>query len=366
MSVGIFVNTPAQVHFFRNISKQLEKRGHEVYILFRDYGETKNLIKELKLPAYLYSSSPDSKIGKILMLPVGVRRAAGYLRDNRVDLITGCGVYDAYTSFLLRKPAIIFTDSEPMANRLSFSIQFKLYLPFVNAVITPSSFREDLGEKHIRVNSFKELAYLHPNYFTPSDDIYDLLGIGKQEEFAILRFNAFDAVHDVGISGFSNEDKIRLVKELEKYVTVFISSEAGVPYEIKNRVMKIPKSRIHDALYYAKLLVADTGTMVTEAACLGTPAIRIRTHNVGVFAELDKKYRLISEVTDPNHAIQEAGQLIQEPNLKNDWRKKKERLLADKIDITQFMVWFVENYPQSFEAVKNDPQIQSKFRVFQG
>jgi len=365
MRVGVFVNTPAQVHFFRNICKQLENHGHETYVLYRDYGETKNLIQELELSAYLYSSSPTSMMGKILMLPGDVRRAAKYLRDKKVDLIAGFGVYDAYTSFRLRKPAIIFTDSEPLANKLSYSIQYKLYLPFVNAVITPSSFKQDLGEKHIRVNSFKELAYLHPNYFEPNNDIYDLLDISKQDEFVILRFNAFDAVHDVGIKGFSNEDKIRLVKELEKYVTVFISSETGVPEEIKDRVMKIPKSRIHDGLYYAKLCITDTQTMTTEAALLGTPAIRcnkfVGENDMGNFVELERKYGLIFNFNRSDDAIEKAVELAKRNDVKSEWQVKRTKLLAEKIDMTEFMVWFIENCPESFEISKKNQNTQQMF-----
>jgi len=44
--------------------------------------------------------------------------------------------------------------------------------------------------------------------------------------------------------------------------------------------------------------------------------------------------------------------LIQQPDLKEQWAKKQERLLADKIDVTQFTVDFIENYPESFYRYK--------------
>ncbi len=284
-----------------------------------------------------------------------MRRTAKHLRDKKMDLITGFGVYDAYTSFLLRKPCIVFTDSEPMVNKISYSIQFQLFRPFVDAVITPSSFRQNLGKKHIRVESFKELAYLHPNYYHPNDDIFELLGIGKNEDYALLRFNAFDAVHDAGIGGFTDEDKTRLVKELEKYAHVSISSETGIPDEVKDRVARIPKSRIHDVLYYAKLFVADTGTMVTEAAILGTPAVMLhpKVKLFGNFVELEQKYGLIWGFDrDPERVIEKAVELIRKPNLKEEWKKKREKLLEDKINITEFMVWFIENWPESFREMR--------------
>jgi len=41
-------------------------------------------------------------------------------------------------------------------------------------------------------------------------------------------------------------------------------------------------------------------------------------------------------------------QLLCEPDLKAQWQAKRQRMLADKIDVTQFMVDFVERYPDSY------------------
>ncbi|MBC7107293.1 MAG: DUF354 domain-containing protein [Methanomassiliicoccales archaeon] len=358
MKVGVFANTPAQVHFFKNICRCLGRDGHEVFILYRDYGETKSLINEMKLPGHLYSSAPISKIGKLLALPSSIGKASKYLRANAIDIVAGFGIYETFSSIFMKIPSIVFTDSEPISNKITYSIQFRTYSPFISAIITPSSFLQNLGKKHIRVNSYKELAYLHPNYFKPDDSIFDLLDIEKGEEYAVLRFNAFDAVHDAGIRGFSPEDKVKLVKELEKDLKVFISSEAGVPEEIKDRVLRIPKSRIHDVLFFSKLLVADTGTMVTEAAVLGTPAVMFhpKVHDFGNFVELEGKYGLIFGCNkNSQDAIAKAIELAKEQNVKREWAAKREKLLKEKIDMTGFMVWFIENYPESFEVAKEKP-----------
>ena len=48
--------------------------------------------------------------------------------------------------------------------------------------------------------------------------------------------------------------------------------------------------------------------------------------------------------------------------LKREWTRKRGKLLKDKIDVTAFMVWFIENYPQSFEIMKENPEYQEKFK----
>ena len=55
-------------------------------------------------------------------------------------------------------------------------------------------------------------------------------------------------------------------------------------------------------------------------------------------------------------------ELLAMPDLKGEWQSRRQRMLADKIDYANFMVWFVENYPQSRQTVMDQPEIQSQFR----
>jgi predicted glycosyltransferase len=176
------------------------------------------------------------------------------------------------------------------------------------------------------------------------------------EKYVILRFNVFDAIHDIGKHGFSVSDQFSLVKELEKYARVFISPERVLPAELEKYVLPISSDRIHHALFYAQLLVTDTQTMTTEAAVLGTPAVRcnnfVGPNDMGNFVELEQKYDLIYSFPQSGQAIQKALELIQRPDLKAQWEQKRQKLLKDKIDVTRFMVDIIENYPASLEKYK--------------
>lgn len=345
MKVAFFINTPAHVHFHKYTIRELERRGHKVLVLARNYGDTLKLLDELGFNYFMYSDVPDSKYGKIINFPFSVLAAFKYLRKQKPDLLIGIGLYSTYTSLLLRKPCVIFTDSEPT------NFQFMLLKPIVKAIITPSSFKMDLGPKHIKINTYKEFAYLHTNYFKPDPSIYELLGISQSSDFVLLRFNAFDAVHDLGIKGFSIEEKRTLVKEVEKHSKVFISSELDLPEDLQKYAITIPKHKIHNVIYYAKMVVADTQTIITEAAVLGTPAVRYNTfageNDMGNFVELEQKYHLIYSFNDSKKAINKVIELVKEPKLKKEWVQKRDHLLADKIDATKFMVSFIENYPES-------------------
>jgi hypothetical protein len=357
MEIAFFINTPAQVHFFRNIIRTLKRKGHEVKILARNYGETCYLLNAFRISHFNYADIPKSKYGKIFLLPYHIFSAYRYLKKFNVDLVVGTGIYSVYTSILLRKPNIIFIDA------VSTKTELNIIKQFTNAIISTANLTSDFGERHIRINSFKEVSYLHPKYFSPDKTILNQLNLDENDNFALLRVNAFDATHDFGVSGFTlNECRI-LINELKKYGRVFISSEASLPEDLSNYILRIPKEKIHDILYYAKILIADTGTMVNEAALLGTPAIchHPKGKKIGYFIELEQKYNLIFTYDDSKELIKKTIDLLTQQDLKKEWKAKKERLINEKIDIHLFMTWFIEQFPDSFKKMKDDPSYQKVF-----
>ncbi|MDW5562366.1 MAG: DUF354 domain-containing protein [Methanomassiliicoccus sp.] len=364
--IGIIVNTPAQVHFYRHIYENLLEHGHHAFIIAREQGETMALLREYQLPYEVYTGPLTSKMGKVMSLPRNVLDAASILKKHRVDLITGFGVYDAYTSALLGVPNVIFSDNEPSMGIGSYALQFRLYFPFVDSILTPSYYKKDLGEKHIRIQGIKEMAYLHPSRYTPDPSVYESMGLSKGERYSLLRFNCLDAIHDIGVGGFNDDDKRRLVKELENYGQVFISSEKCVPRGLEDHVIKIPKNRIHDALFYATLLVTDTGTMATEAALLGTPTVRCASYvgvsDLGNFIELEKKYHLLFNYRDSAEAIARAAELIKDDTIKAEWARRRQSLYADNVDVCALMTWYIENYPESYDELRNNPNLQERYR----
>jgi len=342
MNILLFVNTPAQVHEFKYVALTLETRGHKVMILARDYECTLDLLDAYGLKHEVYGRAKRRGPGRVLELVPYVRKAHRLAKKFKPDVIVGTGIIEAYTSILFRKPCIVFTDTE------TASLEFILYKPFVKAIYTPACFRKDLGRKHVRYNGFKELAYLHPDRFQPDPSIYGLLGITSGERYVILRLNPLDAFHDIGIRGFSSQDKLRLVRALEPFARVLISSEAALEPGLEKYAIGILPHRIHDAEYYAQLLVTDAGTMLTEAAVLGTAGVYcsgfVARKCYGNFVELEEKYGLISSYSDPDQAIAKAVELIKQPDLKQQWQEKSRVLLADKIDVLKFIVEAIEGY----------------------
>jgi predicted choloylglycine hydrolase len=60
--------------------------------------------------------------------------------------------------------------------------------------------------------------------------------------------------------------------------------------------------------------------------------------------------------------MKKIGELLAEKNLKAIWQNKRNAFLLDKIDVTAFFDWFIENYPQSIEIMKNNPDYQLRYK----
>jgi predicted glycosyltransferase len=338
----------------------MEKKGHEFLIISRNKEIEHYLLKKYIIPFINRGKGKNSLRGKILYFFKSIyfiyREAMGF----NPDIIISFGTpYPAIAGWLLKIPHIFFSDTEHA------KLHHLLTDPFSKSILTPSCYNKDLGKKQIRFNGYMELCYLHPNYFTPDSSILNLLEVKKNEQYVIMRFVSWNASHDVGHSGLSLEMKHKAVNELSKYAKVFISSEGELPEDFKKYQINIPPERMHDALVFATLLYGESATMASECACLGIPAI-FHDNNGRGYTEEEEKYGLVfnysESLEDQNKSLRKAIELLNTPNLKQEFQTRRKKMLSDKIDVTAFMVWFIESYPESVKIMKENPKFQNKFK----
>ena len=356
MKIIVDLGHPAHVHLFKNVVWELEKKGHKILITARDKEILLHLLNAYGFEYITLSKSGKNLFGLAVELLKRDYKLFNLAKSYKPDVLIGDSEIVTHVGKILKKPSIVFTDTEhaKLANLVTF--------PFSDVICTPSCFKRDLGKKQIRYNGYHELAYLHPNYFTPNSAVLDEMELSKNDTFIILRFVSWTAAHDVGQHGIKN--KIELVRELEKYGRVFITSEGQLPKELEKYKIKVSPEKLHDLLYYASLYVGEGGTIATESAILGTPSIYVSSlvGTMGNFIELEQKYGLMFNYNDSDKAVNKAVKLFQKSDLKEEWRKKREKLLKDKIDVTAFMVWVIENYPESFKEMKENLGIPERMK----
>jgi len=340
------IGHPADVHLFKNVIVDLKEKGHEIFIAAREKEITYYLLDKLNIKYHRISFHQKTIIKKLFNYFIRWARTCNLCKKLKPDIAIGVGdFYLPQIGKLQGFPSIVITDTEHVKH------DALLTFPFASHIMTPSCFKKDLGKNHIKYNSYNELAYLHKKYFTPDLSVYDMLGMRTDERYIIMRFVSRTAVHDIGHKDLSMEMKIRAVQEFSNHAKVFISSEQDLPNELSPYKIPIPPEKIHDALYFAHMLYGESSTMASECACLATPAIYVDDVGRGYTDEEEEKYGLVFNYTasleDQEKSIQKGIDLLKQPNLKNEWKEKSERMLADKIDVTAFLVWFVENYPES-------------------
>jgi predicted glycosyltransferase len=237
---------------------------------------------------------------------------------------------------------LIFTDTEHA------TIQNTLTFPLAERVYTPDCYWDDIGPQQIRYPGYHELAYLHPNRFTPDPSILSEAGLVDGEKFVILRLNAWQAAHDVGDSGL--RDVHEVIKELESAgAKVVITSEPELLSDFSEYTVDIPLHKMHDLLYYAYALVGESATMAAEAAVLGTPAVFISSSRRGYTNEMESEYGLVSTFDGPERqkrGLHKAVNILSDYDPKK-WADRRKQLLDDKIDTTEFML------EQVYDAARN-------------
>lgn len=351
MRIVVDINHPGHVHFFKNFIREMEKHDNQVLITATEKDISFKLLNNLGFQYINLGSYGVTKTQKLINLPIIDLRMYLAVRKFKPDLFVGLGsIRAAHVSYLFRNKCVNFEDTEHSRE------QIKLYLPFVDVVCTPSCFKSDLGNKQVRYNGYHELAYLHPTYFSPNPEILNELGLVEDDTFIIVRFVSWGASHDVGQHGIL--DKLKLVRELEKYGRVLITSEGRLPKELERYKIKVSPEKLHDLLYYATLYVGEGGTTASEAATLGTHAIHISTtaKHCGLFDHL-RNYGLMWTFDDECNVLDLSSDLLQNDNLWELGKEKRNNLIAENLNVTDFMVWFVENYPSSLEIIKENPEM---------
>ncbi|MCX9010313.1 MAG: DUF354 domain-containing protein [Candidatus Methanoperedens sp.] len=335
------VGHPKHVHIWKNVIKNLIKDGHEVKIVAREKDITLNLLDAYGFDYEVVGKNYKGMIKKIYGIFETDFKLYKIVKKFNPDLLLYGTPYLAQVSKLFNKPHIMLLDTEHA------NLAYWLSYPFTDVVLTPACFNKHIDtKKQVTFDGYFELAYLHPNYFKPDPDVLKEIGLCNNDKFIIMRFSAWNAHHDIKDRGFS--DKIKAVKSLEKFTNVFISSEGELPDELKKYRLTLPPKKIHHLLYYADLFIGESAPMCTESAILGTPAIFVSTSRRGYTDELESKYDMVynfhNSYDAQENAIDKAIEILQDNDAKDKWIKKKEILINEKIDVTKFLVTFIENY----------------------
>ena len=341
MKVLVEILHPAHVHFFRNAIQTWLDRGDDVLVLSREKECANDLLEAYGIPHESISALPRTPAGLVLEMIQRDWRMARACARFKPDVLVGImGVTIAQVGRLMRRPAVVFYDTENAA----FTNRF--VYPLASAVCTPECYRGKVRGRHVTYPGYHELAYLHPDRFSPDPERLRGAGLAPDEDYFVLRLVSWQASHDVGEKGVSASFVRRLVDRLSPHGRVLISSEGALPSDLDAYALRAEVTNMHHVLAFAKMLVGESATMASESAVLGVPALFISDTGRGYTYEEEQKYGLVFNFKRNETAGIEAkiSELLALPDLREEFRRRRQRLLDEKVDTTGWMIDFVDRF----------------------
>lgn len=361
MKILVQLNHPAHYHLFTNPINKFRENNHTVLITIREKDVLGKLLKHEKYINISHVYRKNNRLSILLNLIKREKKLFNIAKKFKPDIMIGTSPEIAHVGLLLRIPSIFFGEDDAKLLLAGTSIIY----PFANVLVSPKTCDNWVWNyKTIAYDGYHEIAYLHPGYFRPSlDKIKNDIDIKKP--YYILRFSDLCAWHDKGKKGISGEIAAKIIEMLSPTGNVYITSEKPLAADFETYRIKIDPLDIHHALYYATMFIGDSQTMASEAGILGTPSIRFNDFvgKIGCMEELEHKYGLTYGITssEPEKLFKKIGEFLNYPDIKKEWEKRRLKMFAEKIDVTAFIVWLVENYPGSIKIMKKDPGYQDKF-----
>lgn len=360
MKILIDINHPAHVHYFRNFIKIMENKGHSFKVINRDSPMINNLLDYYNIDHVVRNPRPKKKgtVASFLNLAKMIFACLKESISFKPDMYLGfASSACAVTSAIFGKPCILLDDTEHNA------MNHKIYLKFCSCVLTPFYFKKNLGKKQLYFNAFVEQLYLHSSVYTPQTDVLGELGIRKNE-YVLVRYISYDAHHDLVAKPLSDINKRLNVENLSKKSCVLVSHESS-PNPYKEFALKIRPEQMHDIEANAKFMITEGATMASEAFVLGVPYIYINPLHVGNTNIQASTFPEIAMNSTDECEIKKYIEKLGKQEAKANATVIRKRLEQSTINPTAFLVWFVENYPQSEGSIRNNPHYMEHFMVSQ-
>ena len=362
MQIGIFLGHPAHFYMFRNVITKLISNGHSLHIVIK----RKDILEDLlKNSGYNYTiireDRSDTKLGLIKSVLQMEFEMIRFIKKHKIKVLVGSTL--SFAARIISGINVIVTGEDDAAVVPRYA---GMVYPSASAILSPVVCDNAKWEsKSFKYSGFQKLTYLHPNYFKADRNVVEKY-FSVEKPYFLIRFAKLNAHHDNGVKGLNNQLAQKIIERLVKRGSVYISSERELPVEFEKFRLNINPLDIHHVMAFATLYIGDSQSMSVEAAMLGTPSLRFNDFagKISVLNELETKYQLTYGIhsSKPEKLFAKLDELLVLPNLKEVFQQRRLQMLADKIDVTAFFTWFIENYPESTNVMRSNPDYQYRFK----
>jgi predicted glycosyltransferase len=355
---------PAHYHVFKNTIKTLTQKGNKISILIKKKDILETLMKNdgLDYVNILPRGRHASKAGLLSGLLRTDFNLLQYCVKTSPDLLIGTSYAISHIGRMLSIPSINLNEDDwnvvPLYSKLSY--------PGASVILSPVVCNNGKWEyKSVKYHGYHELAYLHPNSFTPDINIVNKY-FDATKKYFIVRFSNLKAHHDNGVQGITDETANSLIELLKPAGNVYLTSERPVSSLLEQYILKIDPLDVHHVMAFAFMYIGDSQTMANEAGVLGVPFIRYNDFvgRISYLNEMENNYQLGYgfKAAQKEEMLQKVSELLSFPDIGEEWKLRRNNMLKDKIDVNSFLTWFIENYPESVRIMRENPDYQDRFK----
>ena len=333
------INHPAHIHLFRNLIARVREEGDEVLAATRDKDVTVDLCKAYEIKQIVLSQAYSGQLlwgaWEILVRTLKLFKVACKFKP---DALIGTSLSIGIVGKLIGRPSFVFCEDDADV----VPIFAKVVYPTCSYVVTPDCLKkEDYGPKHLKYAGYHELAYLHPDHFTPDPEVLHSVGLDGDKPYFIIRSVSFKSIHDSRAGGLDWDVVRKLLHILIDYGRVIITAEGTLHDEFKKYQFPLPPDKLHDILAFASMYIGDSQTVAIEASMLGVPNLRCNTFvgRITCLEELEKNYGLtkgfLPSKTDNLYATV-LEWLRNIDDVRKDMQLKRKKMLSEKINVAEW------------------------------
>ena len=320
--VWVDLTNPAHVIVLRPLVQLLEAGGHEVTLTARPLSHTTELLDAWGHPyTAIGHHGGASRVGKALAAGSRTAQAFAFARGKRFDYGLAHGSTDLPpVGRLLRIPNTTMFDYEwaRLQHELNCRLATRVLVP--NAIpaerLAPYGARPP---KLVQYPGLKEEYYLGD--FEPDESVLGELGLDPSRVIAVVRTAPSYALY---LGGSENELLPRVLRRLldeEAQVVVLARTDdqRRALRELDGSLI-VPEHAVdgRSLAALADLVVSAGGTMIREAAVLGTPVWSIFEGRLGAVDELLIAEGRVHFLRDPGELVVEKAPAVRERRGRRD------------------------------------------------
>jgi uncharacterized protein len=321
-SIWVDLTNPAHVIVLRPLVELLEAGGHEVTLTARPLSHTTELLDDWGHPyTAIGHHGGASRVGKALAAGSRTAQAFAFARGKRFDYGLAHGSTDLPpVGRLLRIPNTTMFDYEWA--RLQHELNCRLATRVLVPDAIPAERLAPYGArppKLVQYPGLKEEYYLGD--FEPNESVLGELGLDRERVVSVVRTAPSYALY---LGGSENELLPRVLRRLldeEAQVVVLARTDdqRRALRELDGSLI-VPEHAVdgRSLAAFADLVVSAGGTMIREAAVLGTPVWSIFEGRLGAVDELLIAEGRVHFLHDPADLVIEKARALRERRGRRD------------------------------------------------